>query len=121
MITAAVCFVGMLALWLASAALLIRLRPEWVLEQGYDRFGNPVGGDAYVRLKRGRDYEATDPGVVMLVLAPLVLVFVLPMSMVARATMRSVNTKTSARAELEKELAAARKEIDDLLKREGVR
>ena len=50
--------------------------------------------------------------------APLLLLFALPVSICVRGAVKSVNTSERTRTAIEQELAAARKEIDDLLRKE---
>ena len=116
--TVLVVFGGLMVLWLASILVLVRVRPDWVLERKRRGYGYPEEEEGpYVGLRQGSPYDMLSPGSACLALAPLVAAVCLPVSVVVTATMRSVNNKTAARAELEKELRAARKEIDDLLGR----
>lgn len=61
---------------------------------------------------------AGDSMLVVATLSPLVLLTLLPTSMVLRATHRSLNEKVATRAALEQELAAARREVDALLRKD---
>jgi hypothetical protein len=54
--------------------------------------------------------------VVVCAFSPLVLLLALPVSIAIRAATASVNKQESVRVSLERDLAAARKEIDELLR-----
>lgn len=157
---------------LISTALLIRLRPEWLLvandelkQEQEDFWGKPVTPDGFVehltfgerfawehwtryailhkneRERLRQDVEARVAGAMrpievqrppappqwgalkrhtepVLIFSPFVAALAYPVSAVIRASTRSVNNKTMARAELEKELANARKEVEELLRRD---
>ena len=62
---------------------------------------------------------AGDSMLVVATLSPLVLLTLLPTSMVLRATHRSLNEKVATRAALEQDLAAARREVDALLRKDS--
>ena len=140
-----------LGLVLFSMAILVRLRPDWVLRrepivdaerfphfteaehkawnahteamrgrafpdrEGWERVRRAVDG----RVNFGNPYIGLDEmwASPLPALAPFVVALVLPVSMVVRASTRALNDKTATLAELEKELVAARKEVDDLLGR----
>jgi len=117
------CLLGYVVVHMACMAALIKLRPEWVLEMHQDTAYDPekqrsvVVRTYYEGLKGGYYLDLVSPGTQALMFAPFMLVLGVPLSLVVRASTRSVNDKTRLQAELEAELAAARKEIDDLLGR----
>lgn len=137
---------------LVSTALLIRLRPEWMLSSHVDgaeaeflswltedekrnwrewnRYNMLYADEkadlkAAVKLRREKARASGPPPTYyglavpewLLIFTPILVVVGVPVSMVIRAATRSVNNQTKTRAELEKELAAARKEVDDLMQR----
>lgn len=134
---------------LVSTVILIRLRPEWLLDKSVaPKDGDELDGltsqerEDYRRMceyrnlypampkavlelakhRRGQPDTAVyrlvhDGGAVVAVLgSPLALLLGLPASICIRGAVNSVNTSERTRAAIEKELTAARKEIDDLLR-----
>lgn len=134
---------------LVSSVILIRVRPEWMLETRSASDGSdPLVGlteeergdyrqmmnyqSLYPRLPKAiqelakrRRGDAADvkyqwggdaDSCWAVALSPLYFVVGLPVSVCVRGAVNSVNNSERTRAAIEKELAAAKKEIDDLLR-----
>ena len=145
---------GYLVAAMACSALLIRVRPEWMMNEDHKLpdadprrwFRTDKERRDYAEWKRysalhaddlqalmwtlGRRCGAAEPqkaagasynglseqGKAVCLLAPIVVVGVLPFSVVTRAATASLNKKTKLRAELAAEAAATMKEVDELLR-----
>jgi hypothetical protein len=104
---------GYFALTLVSVALLIRLRPEWFFYATVTKSKNRNEPPSIV-YEEINDFWAL-PGL----FAPVALLVCYPMSAILRASKRSVNEKIATRVALEIELAKAKQEIDELLRKDA--
>jgi len=107
---------GWLAAGLVSLALSVRLIPTWWMDRParYSNWGHPMGPDPTAPMEWDTDMLPNAIGMVLL--WPLGLMLVVTW-IVWRGSVQSVIAKESLRRELEKELKAARAEVDELLNR----